>query len=132
MQSGVFLSLWLAGKLGLFKKTGTPFTPPLQPLTRRLGGHMWQQFIVFLPIIGAGLIAFSRTRDYRHDFVDTTGGVVLGGAVALFNYFLKYPPLWRRDCEIPKRRWYEPHRNAAQWSARYAEADANVPPGQQL
>lgn len=87
---------------------------------------------MFLPIIGAALIAFSRTRDYNHDFVDTTGGIVLGAVVATFNYFLKYPSLWKRNCEIPKRRWYEPHRNAAQWSARYTAADINVPPDQQL
>ncbi len=88
----VFLSLWLAGKLGILKKTG---------------GHVWQQFIVFFPVITAGVVSLTRTRDYYHDFTDVLAGAMLGTGLAITNYLLKYPPLWKKKCEIPKRRWYE-------------------------
>ena len=97
-----------------------------------VGGHVWQQFIVFLPTIGAVAAAFTRTRDYTHDFVDVLAGVILGGALALWNYSLKYPSLWKPYCEIPKRRWYIPHLSKEEWAKRYANADKNVPPNQRL
>ena len=108
----VFLSLWLAGKLGILKKTG---------------GHVWQQFIIYIPIIAAGTVSITRTRDYYHDFVDITAGALLGSGLAIFNYMLKYPPLWKKNCEIPKRRWYEPHKTPKEWANRYAAAEMQPP-----
>lgn len=91
---------------------------------------MWQQFIVYLPMIAAVVVAFTRTRDYSHNFVDVVAGILLGGALAVWSYMLKYPPLWKRYCEIPKRRWYVPHLSKEEWAARYAYADKHVPPNQ--
>lgn len=82
---------------------------------------MWQQFVVFLPMIGGVMLGFSRTRDYHHDFVDVLGGLVLGSFLAIFNYFLKYPPLWHKHCEIPKRRCLHDHK----WAKTFS--DARVP-----
>jgi len=107
-QGMTFLSLWMCGKFGLFKKAG---------------GHVWQQFIIFVPLIAAGLVALTRIRDYHHNFVDITAGAVLGAAIAVINYFLKYPPLWKKRCEIPKRRWYEPHKSPKEWAEVYRAED---------
>lgn len=113
-HSATFLSLWLCGKLGVMKKTG---------------GHVWTQLLVLLPMIGAGALALSRTRDYQHNFVDVLGGALLGGMLAFWNYHLKYPPLWKKNCELPKRRWHEPHKNQHELAEYYDAADRQPSPG---
>jgi len=62
--------------------------------------------------------------------VDIVAGTLLGAALALFNYFLKYPPLWDQKCELPKRRWYE-KKSASEWANYYdsaEQAEAPSPP----
>jgi membrane-associated phospholipid phosphatase len=113
-HSATFLSLWLCGKLGVVKKTG---------------GHVWTQLLVLLPMIGAGALALSRTRDYQHNFVDVLAGALLGGMLAFWNYHLKYPPLWKKNCELPKRRWQEPYKNQHELAAYYDAADRQPSPG---
>lgn len=49
-----------------------------------------------VPLIGAALIAISRTEDYRHDVFDVTTGSLLGCVIALASYRRYYPSLWCR------------------------------------
>ncbi len=73
-----FLSLYLAGKLHIFDKRG----------------HAATAWLVFFPMIGAALIAISRTMDYRHHATDVIAGGILGTSIALVIYHLYYPALW--------------------------------------
>lgn len=74
-----FLSLWLAGKLHLFHPGH---------------GHAALQWIVFIPMLGAVLIAVTRTMDYRHHATDVIAGGILGFIVAIAIYHIYYPPLY--------------------------------------
>jgi diacylglycerol diphosphate phosphatase/phosphatidate phosphatase len=53
------------------------------------------------PIIGALLIAISRTRDYRHHWQDVTIGAILGTLCAYFAYRQFYPGLSHNSCHDP-------------------------------
>jgi membrane-associated phospholipid phosphatase len=112
-HSATFLSLWLCGKFGLMKTTG---------------GHLWTQLAVLLPMIGAGALALSRTRDYQHNFVDVVAGALLGGLLAVWNYHLKYPPLWKKQCDLPKRRWHEAPRSRTEIAAYFASSEKQPTP----
>lgn len=57
--------------------------------------------LTFLPILGAILIAISRTEDYRHDVWDVTAGAVLGASVAYTTYRRYYPALTDIKCHVP-------------------------------
>jgi len=57
-----YFSLYLAGKLGLFRKHS---------------GHTWKAVIVLIPLLGASLVALTRTIDYHNDFDDITAGALL-------------------------------------------------------
>ncbi|CCG83653.1 PAP2 domain protein [Taphrina deformans PYCC 5710] len=63
-----FLAFWLAGQLMLFK------APP----------RSWKSFCCFTPIVGAAMIAVTRTEDYRHHWQDVTVGGVMGFTIAYF------------------------------------------------
>ena len=54
-----------------------------------------------VPLIGAALIAISRTEDYRHDVFDVTTGSTLGCVIALASYRRYYPSLWHKRAEAP-------------------------------
>lgn len=73
-----YLSLWMAGKLHIFH-------------TRR--GHAAFEWIIFFPMVGATLIAVSRTMDYRHHATDVIAGSLLGFFIALKIYHTYYPHL---------------------------------------
>lgn len=53
------------------------------------------------PIIGAMLVAISRTRDYRHHWQDVTVGAILGTLCAYFAYRQYYPGLSHASCHDP-------------------------------
>jgi len=72
-----FLSFYLAGKLHLFD-------------TR---GHAHKAWIAITPLIGAALVAVSRTMDYRHHWQDVTVGSILGLVMTYFSYRQYYPSL---------------------------------------
>ena len=57
--------------------------------------------VAIAPLIGAALIAISRCEDYRHDVWDVTAGSALGFVVALFSYKRYFPPLRKRNCDVP-------------------------------
>ncbi|KAJ1912425.1 hypothetical protein IWQ60_009670 [Tieghemiomyces parasiticus] len=72
-----FLSLYLAGKLHLYDRRG----------------HTLKAFIVLIPLLGAALVAVSRTVDYRHHWQDVLVGSLIGIATAYFSYRHYYPSL---------------------------------------
>lgn len=53
------------------------------------------------PIIGALLVAISRTEDYRHHWHDVTIGAMLGTLCAYFAYRQYYPGLSQESCRDP-------------------------------
>ena len=57
-----YLTFYLAGKLHIFDKKG----------------HTYKSLLTTLPLIGAALIAISRTQDYRHHWQDITVGGLIG------------------------------------------------------
>jgi len=72
-----FLSFYLAGKIHLFDERG----------------HTSKALVALTPLIGATLIAITRTMDYRHHWEDVTAGSFLGLGLAFFAYRQYYPPL---------------------------------------
>ncbi|KAG8901989.1 hypothetical protein FRC01_009695 [Tulasnella sp. 417] len=72
-----FLAFYLAGKLHLFDKRG----------------HTGKSWLAVGPLVGAALVAVSRTMDYRHHWQDVTTASILGLVVAFFSYRQFYPPL---------------------------------------
>lgn len=56
-------------------------------------GHTPKAFMALTPLIGAALIAITRTMDYRHHWEDVTAGSFLGLVLSYFAYHQYYPPL---------------------------------------
>ncbi|ELP92743.1 phosphatidic acid phosphatase type 2 domain containing protein 1B, putative [Entamoeba invadens IP1] len=52
-----------------------------------------------LPVLLAFTIAITRTRDHYHHFSDITGGVMLGGSVALISFFATYQRFYLKEEE---------------------------------
>ncbi|POY71007.1 hypothetical protein BMF94_5932 [Rhodotorula taiwanensis] len=80
-----YFSLYLAGKMRLFDRRG----------------HAIKAWIAIAPLIGATLIAVSRTMDYRHHATDVIAGSILGALIALVTYHLYYPSLFSANCNLP-------------------------------
>jgi len=72
-----FLAFYLAGKLHLFD-------------TR---GHAGKAWVSLFPFFGAGMVAISRSMDYRHHWHDIVVGSALGIVTSYFAYRQYYPPL---------------------------------------
>jgi len=83
------LSLYLAGKLGIW---------------RRNGGAFWKLLIILIPIWSACLVAGSRTRDYHHHFADIVAGSAIGFGMAVVCYFANYHRLSSQQSHLPKTR----------------------------
>jgi diacylglycerol diphosphate phosphatase/phosphatidate phosphatase len=81
-----FLSIWLAGKMHLFHPGR---------------GHAASNWIIFFPMVGATLIAVSRTMDYRHHATDVIAGSLLGFFVAIACYHIYYPHLTHARSHAP-------------------------------
>ncbi|GAA6063454.1 hypothetical protein JCM10212_002537 [Sporobolomyces blumeae] len=81
----LYLSLYAAGKMHLFDRRG----------------HSIKAWIAVTPIIGASLIAVSRTMDYRHHATDVIAGALLGAWIAILTYHLYYPSLLSPQCHLP-------------------------------
>lgn len=81
-----FLSLWLAGQLSI--------TRP------QAGALRWA--IVFLPTLGAALIALGRTEDYRHHFIDVFVGLCIGLVGATWLYLRFFPSPSEKASYEPK------------------------------
>ncbi|KAI0818770.1 phosphatidic acid phosphatase type 2/haloperoxidase [Irpex lacteus] len=80
-----FLSFYLAGKLHLFDRQAYTF-------------KVW---LSITPLIGATLVAVSRTMDYRHHWQDVLTGSILGLVLSYLAYRQYYPPLHSHDCHQP-------------------------------
>ncbi|RKP38667.1 phosphatidic acid phosphatase type 2/haloperoxidase, partial [Dimargaris cristalligena] len=72
-----YLTLYLAGKLHIHDQKG----------------HTIKTFITIMPLLGAALVAVSRTCDYRHHWQDVTIGSIIGILCAYFAYRQYYPRL---------------------------------------
>lgn len=64
-----------------------------QMLTEVQRTGIWRKIVAFIPLLGASLIALSRTQDYRHHFIDVILGSVLGYLIAHFTYSRYFPPI---------------------------------------
>ncbi|KAL7712557.1 Phosphatidic acid phosphatase type 2 domain containing protein [Entamoeba marina] len=73
----VFASLYIAGELRVFS----------------VRSEMWRLIPVIVPLILAGIICISRTRDYYHNFSDILGGSLIGMASSMMVYFSKFESL---------------------------------------
>ncbi|KAI8638532.1 phosphatidic acid phosphatase type 2/haloperoxidase [Parasitella parasitica] len=80
-----YLALYIAGKVKMFDEKG----------------HTYKGFLFAFPIIGALLVAISRTEDYRHHWQDVTIGSLLGSFCAYFAYRQYYPGLSQDSCRDP-------------------------------
>ncbi|CAO3593972.1 unnamed protein product [Absidia cylindrospora] len=80
-----YLALYFAGKLRLFDERG----------------HAYKGFTFIFPVIGALLVAITRTRDSRHHWQDVFIGGLLGAACAFFAYRQYHPALGHESCQQP-------------------------------
>ncbi|CDO93205.1 unnamed protein product [Kluyveromyces dobzhanskii CBS 2104] len=72
-----FLFFWLCGQLLTeFPETGS-----------------WRKTLACLPLVGATVIALSRTEDYRHHFVDVILGSTLGFVLSHWSYRRYFPSI---------------------------------------
>jgi len=69
------LSFYLAGKLHLFDKRG----------------YQVKAWASLTPLVGAALVAITRTMDYRHHWEDVLVGSTLGFSIAFFAYRQYFP-----------------------------------------
>ncbi|CAN8077348.1 unnamed protein product [Agarophyton chilense] len=74
-SAATFVFLYLVHRLRI-SEAGTP---------ARLG----RMVLSILPLIGAGLIAVSRTIDYHHHYSDVVAGTALGGFIAAFVFWAR-------------------------------------------
>ncbi|KAI8371677.1 phosphatidic acid phosphatase type 2/haloperoxidase [Radiomyces spectabilis] len=80
-----YLAFYLAGKMRMFDERG----------------HTYKGFLFAFPLIGALLVAISRTRDYRHHWHDVFIGALLGTSAAYFAYRQYHPSLAHATCHHP-------------------------------
>ncbi|KAI9320217.1 phosphatidic acid phosphatase type 2/haloperoxidase [Dichotomocladium elegans] len=80
-----YLAFYIAGKIQMFDERG----------------HTYKGFLFAFPIIGALLVAISRTSDYRHHWQDVFVGSLLGIACAYFSYRQYYPVLGHSTSHKP-------------------------------
>ncbi|XP_010916472.1 lipid phosphate phosphatase 2 isoform X4 [Elaeis guineensis] len=76
-----FLAWYLSGKIQVFDRRG----------------HIAKLCIVFLPLLGASLVAISRVDDYWHHWQDVFAGGILGFIVASVCYLQFFPPPYDVD-----------------------------------
>lgn len=61
----------------------------------------WRFLVSCLPSLFAAYIAFSRTQDYRHHFVDVLIGSGLGWMVAWWSYRRYFPSVYHKYSYVP-------------------------------
>ncbi|KAE8541513.1 hypothetical protein D1P53_002875 [Cryptococcus gattii VGV] len=101
-----FLSLYLAGKMHLWDNGGHrvsqhplkisvvhPLIPEFPSKTRA--------WAALSPLLGAAMVAISRTEDNRHHWQDVLVGSMLGLFIAWVAYRTYYPPLSHNQCHLP-------------------------------
>ena len=89
-----FLSLYLAGKLHLFDHKGHTGKAWISVVPLMAAGkHVFICLLSYWCLRHTGLVAISRTMDYRHHWQDVVVGSLLGLSLAWFSYRQYYPPL---------------------------------------
>ncbi|KAI5851887.1 phosphatidic acid phosphatase type 2/haloperoxidase [Tricharina praecox] len=83
-----YLALFLAGQMGALRR----------------GAGMARVVAAATPLVGAALIAISRTEDYRHDVFDVSVGTGIGAVTAWFAYRRWFRALQARKCDVPYER----------------------------
>ncbi|TQS34402.1 hypothetical protein Golomagni_05216 [Golovinomyces magnicellulatus] len=83
-----FVRLFFAGQLRIFKHDSG-------------GRDLSRALFCLAPILGAALIAISRTEDYRHDVYDISVGSLIGMTVAYWSYRRHWPTLTSDECDEP-------------------------------
>lgn len=83
-----FVSLYFAGQLRIFKHASG-------------GRDLSRALFCLAPLLGAAMIAISRTEDYRHDVYDVTVGSIIGMTVAYWSYRRHWPKLTSDVCDEP-------------------------------
>jgi len=84
-----YFSLYLAGKLGLFRKNS---------------GHTWKAVVVLVPVFGATLVSVTATLDYHSGFDDVIAGALLGLCLAMFFYSCNFHALSSNNSHLPLTR----------------------------
>ncbi|KZT41473.1 acid phosphatase/Vanadium-dependent haloperoxidase [Sistotremastrum suecicum HHB10207 ss-3] len=100
-----FFSLYLAGKLHVFQRRGRT--------------SIISAWIALVPILGAMLVAISRTMDYRHHWNDVVVGSLVGFAFAYYSYRHYYPRLDSPNCDKPHCPHDEPEQTEQPELPRY-------------
>ncbi|KAK7757360.1 hypothetical protein SLS62_000372 [Diatrype stigma] len=75
----VFLSLYLNAKLKVFADHHAP---------------LWKLVALWLPVLGACLVAGSLTVDHSHNWYDIVAGAAIGTAFAVSAYRMVYAAVW--------------------------------------
>lgn len=83
-----FVSLFFAGQLRIFKHASG-------------GRDLGRALFCLAPLLGAAMIAISRTEDYRHDVYDISVGSLIGMTIAYWSYRRHWPYLTSDDCDEP-------------------------------
>jgi membrane-associated phospholipid phosphatase len=84
---GGFLSLYLSGKLQVFR-------PPGQ-------GQAWRLCVVVAPLLTACAAALTRIQDNKHHWQDVTVGGIIGLVVCFLCYLQYYPSPLSPQCDSP-------------------------------
>ncbi len=95
----VYLSLFLVGKTGIFRKHGLYFKLDRDPFA---GSFAQALIVIFVPSCVATYVGASRLFDYAHDFSDVNAGAFIGVFAALVGYFCNYPSVTHSSCGFPR------------------------------
>jgi len=97
-SSGVYMSLYLAGKFGLFRSSGLFL--PVDSKVKSVSSFP-RTMVVLIPVFIATGVLVSRLNDYAPDFSDVNAGAAIGAVAAGISYSLVYPSLGHRSCNLP-------------------------------
>jgi len=96
MATLFFCTLYLLGKTRAYSSKS------------RFGGGSAGRFgcvvLSLLPTLLGFFVAVTRTRDYKHNFSDINGGIMIGILCSTFAYFNVYPALSDPNCQLPRIR----------------------------
>lgn len=80
-----YLTFWIIGQTMAYHKRG----------------GMWRTCFAYIPSLFAGLIAISRTEDWRHRYSDVALGSIMGAICAYWGYKRNFPNFNTNLCYLP-------------------------------